>query len=103
MNIPSKTPFGRYLADQDLNINEMPANWRAFARRLRNTPERIGPNTPSLVAFAKVIDRPLADLQKFATGEPLSDKWIQKIQTQIENGNRNTGGSGSNKKAAKKS
>jgi len=87
-----KTPFGEYLAKHEIAMDEIPADWRSYTTRLRNTPHKIGANSPSLAAYAKAIGRPLADLQKFASGPLLNERMIKKAQTQIERGNRNVGG-----------
>jgi len=96
----SKSPFGQYLAAHEQHIHDLPVNWQSFARRLSNTPDRVGANSPTLAAFAKAINRPLTELQGFATGELLTERWVQKIQKQIANGNRNVH---KKKRAAKKS
>jgi len=81
------TPFGDYCETHGLR-GTIPADWQKFAERLRNKADKIAPNSPTLAAFAKVIKRPLAEVQAFATHAPLDEKWIQKLQTQIANGNR---------------
>jgi len=87
-----KTAFGEYLAKHEIAMDEIPDEWRTFTTRLRNTPGKIGANSPTLPVYAKAIGRPLAEVQKFATGPLMNERMLKKVQTQIDNGNRNVGG-----------
>jgi|SRR5262245_16577327 len=97
-----KTAFGDYLAKHEIAMDKIPDEWRTFTTRLRSTPEKVGANSPTLPAYAKAIGRPVAEVQKFAIGPLMNERMLKKVQTQIDNGNRNVGGINRKKGKGKK-
>jgi len=84
-NVPT-TPFGVFLADRKLDIDDLPLPLRNVARNLRSNRTNVPPNSPILGKLADHLKVPHAELAKFAEGEPMGEKWVRKITTQLERG-----------------
>src|SRR5262245_51453546 len=76
--------FEEYLTDRDLGSNSFPIRLRGVVQRLKHHPEKVPPNSPLLDLLADHLKAPLGELQAFAQGALMPDKWVKKINTQIE-------------------
>lgn len=80
----SATPFGEFLAERDIAVTpETLGEYISLARRLREKPEKVAPNSPRLPGFAAHIGVPLAAVQKFCKAPPMGKRWVEKIESQM--------------------
>jgi len=80
------TPFGRFLDERGLAIKDLPLPVRNYARTLRQRRTDAAPNSPIVAKLAEHLKVPVEEIAKFAEGEPLTDRWRRKIQTQLDRG-----------------
>jgi len=80
------TPFGVFLEERQVAIKDLPLPLRNMARRLKTNRTIVAPNSPLLPKLAEHLNAPLAQIASFAEGDPMPEKWVKKIQTQIDRG-----------------
>jgi len=78
------TPFANYAREHGFpKLSQLPGS---IGKMLSAKPKKIAPNSPMLAELAKFMKRPLSELQAFAKGPPMGEKWVNKIRSQIEHG-----------------
>jgi len=83
----SQTAFGKYLDQHGVKVAvETLGDYVSMARKLRDRPDQVAPNSPILPRLAKQIDRPLEEILPFAKAPPMKEWRIQKTETQIAKG-----------------
>src|SRR5262245_35269929 len=76
--------FEEYLTDRNLGSNDFPLRLRGVVQRLKHHPNKVPPNSPLLDLLADHLKAPLDEIQAFAQGARMPDKWVKKINTQIQ-------------------
>jgi len=76
--------FGQYLVDHNLGVNDFPFRLRGVVHRLKANAEKVAPNSPLLALLADHLKVPLTELEPFAQAPLMEEKWIRKIQTQLD-------------------
>jgi|SRR5215467_99663 len=78
------TPFANYAREHGFpKLADLPGS---IGKMLSAKPKKIAPNSPMLEELAKFMKRPLSELQEFAKGPPMAERWIKKFRKQIEHG-----------------
>lgn len=96
----SSSPFAEYAREHGFpRVTELPGS---IGKNLSAKPKKIAPNSPMLEELAKFMKRPLSELQAFAKGPPMGDKWVKKIRGQIDKGTIPRGAASANKQTAAK-
>lgn len=80
----STTPFGAWLARRGRTLKSINKG-RATAMRLSAKPDEVAPNSPMLDLIAKEVGVDVEQIRPFAKGQPMSEQWLAKVQTQLTN------------------
>ncbi|HKW13080.1 MAG TPA: hypothetical protein VJS69_01200 [Candidatus Krumholzibacteria bacterium] len=95
--------FGHFLQQHCgiANMRQLPPDVRSFAIRLHANPEKIAPNSPMLPLLAEALKQPTEAVRAFTKGEPMTDRFLKKIQNQMAHGTVWRGGQGKVAKTTK--